>query len=619
MLGGYKGYLLRIDLGEEKVEKTELQEYLLKKYIGGSGLAARFLYEMVDKNTDPLGEENPLIYMTGPFTGSKVPASGRHEITALSPLTGIFGEGDVGGYWGKTLKEAGYDGIIFTGRSSRPVYVYIDGDKVEIKSAEKLWGLDTYKTDETLKEIYSNDIVTSCIGPAGENLVPLANIMHDGKDARAVGRAGLGAVMGSKNLKAVVVKGNEEIKINNLEKLMEKQKEILPTIVKSTEGMKELGTAGGVEGAEALGDLPIKNWQQGFFEKAEEISGLKMKNTILKSNYYCYSCPIGCGREVDFEKEDGTRIYGAGAEYETTGTMGSNLLIDDIEVIAEANFIANKLGLDTISTGQTIAFAMELNEEGIKPFADSKLEWGNGEALLEAIENIAYKRDLGDLLADGVKKLAEKIGQPEHPGAVHVKGLEFPAHDPRAFSSLAVGYATSNRGACHLQGATYTFEKGVLLPELGYTEKQDRFASEGKGVLNFHAQNLMSLMDSLKLCKFLLYGKVTLTDILDWIEQVIGWKMSVEELVLTGERLYNLKRMINNIRGVSREDDTLPSRILNDPRDDGDTRTRNYLPPLKEMLEEYYDIRGWDEEGKPNKEKLIELSLFEILSEEDTE
>lgn len=613
MLGGYTGKVLNIDLTEGIITEETFEEGVLRKFIGGSGLGAKILYERTTPDTEPLSPENPLIYMTGPLTGTKVPASGRHEITAISPLTGIFGEGDAGGTWGMNLKKAGFDGIIITGRAESPVYIFIQDGKARILDGRDLWGLDTFQTDQKIKEIHGQNSVVSCIGPAGEKQVLIAGIMHDGKDARAVGRTGLGAVMGAKNLKAVAVSGTGRIPVADEEGLRQNLKQVLPGIVEKTKTLGLLGTAGGVVPSETIGDLPIKNWKQGGWEDAEKISGQKMAETILRKRYYCGSCPIGCGRDVEIKEGPYKGVDGAGPEYETLGMLGSCCLINDLEAVAYAADLCNRYGLDTISTGGVIAFAMELYEHGLITKDDLggiELTWGNAGAAIELIKKIANKEGIGELLGMGVKKAADKIGGLAHEFAIHTKGLELPAHDPRAFNSLAVGYATSNRGACHLQGATYFFEKTATMPEIGYKEPQDRHGTEGKGRLNFYAQNIMCLMDSLKLCKFLLYGGVTLTMMTQWIKYVVGWDITVDELLETGERIFNLKRLYNTHRGISRKDDTIPMRILTQPR--RDKGAGENLPPFGKMLNEYYQIRGWTDEGIPKQETLKRLGLTEL-------
>ncbi len=616
MPAGYQNKIFTVDLSDRTITEEVFPEETLKQFLGGSGLAAKILYDRTDESTDPLGPKNPLIYMTGPFVGTPVPFSGRHHVTAKSPLTGIFGESDVGGRWGTALKKAGIDGLIIEGKANSPVYLFIHNRQIEFLDAQDVWGLDTYQTHDSLTAKHGKHCQVSCIGPAGERQILLANIAHDGRSARMAGRAGLGAVMGSKNLKALVVEGDLAVPVAEKDALMAYIRSIMPKIKDNTKGLSVLGTAVGVLGSESIGDLPLKNWKQGGWkEQAQRISGERMAETILHKRYYCGACPVGCGREVKISEGPYSGVEGAGPEYETLGMLGACCLVDDLEAVAYANELCNRFGLDTISTGSVIAFAMELYEHRMLPAEDLdgiKPEWGSAEAVIALIRKIAEQEGIGQVLGQGVKKAAEQIGGLAHEFAIHVKGLELPAHDPRSYNSLAVGYATSNRGACHLQGASYFFEKTATMPEVGYNEPQDRKGVEGKGRLNYHAQNIMCLLDSLKLCKFGLYGKLNLTDLTRFIHDVIGWNMSVAELLETGERIFTLKRLYNIRCGISRKDDTLPPRILSQPR--RDEGSGDNVPPLGRMLNEYYQIRGWNDEGIPTPETLERLRLGHLAA-----
>lgn len=613
--GGYTGKVLRVNLTDGSWRDEVFDDDTLRKYIGGSGLAAKILYEETDGQTDPLGPENVLIFMTGPLTGTKVPTSGRHAIVAKSPETGIWGESDIGGHFGVALKKAGYDGIIFNGKSPKPVYLWINDGKVEIRDAAHIWGKDTYEIDEIIKSETSPDAVITAIGPAGEKMVKIAAVMSDGKDGRAAARGGLGAVMGSKNLKAVAAWGSFKPSVHDSEKLKESMKRIVPGIVKNNKGMTDFGTTVSMEATEECGDLPIKNWREGSFaEGAKKTSGQTMAETVLVDNYYCGSCVVGCGRTVKVTSGKFAPVDGAGPEYETMASLGSYCMIDDLEAICLGNELCNKYGIDTISTGSVIAFAMECYEKGLITKEDAgglDLSWGNPDALIGLIHQIGQKKGLGAILGEGVRAAAEKIGGTAEEYAIHVKGLELPAHDPRAFFSLAVGYATSNRGACHLQAYSDSAEKGVTMPELGWEEPYDRFQVEGKGEMTAKMQNLCSLFDALKACKFLLWGGGRALHLHEWLNAVTGFDMSFEEFMQVGERLYNLKRMYNVRLGISRKDDTLPARILTHKRGSGGAA--DTLPPLGKMLNEYYTYRGWSEEGIPTEETLKKLDLEFVL------
>ena len=611
-LKGYTGKILNIDLTHSRVRTEDLKEEWLNQFIGGSGLGAKYLFEMTDEKTDPLGHENPLIFMTGPFTGTPVPLSGRHAVVSLSPLTAIFGESDVGGTWGAYLKKAGYDGIIVTGKSEKPVYIWVNDEKVEIRDASHFWGKDTYDIDPLLKAETHEKAVISAIGQAGENQVLLATIMTDGRDGRAAGRCGMGAVMGSKNLKAIAVYGTRKVPVFHPEEVDRLQKGYSAMINKNAENFRKYGTAGALSTFESMGTLPLQNWKfvGRWEESAEKINGFTLSETLLTGRYFCDACILGCGRRVKIDHGPYAGVDGAGPEYETLALLGSNCLIDNLEALCYANELCNRFGLDTISTGGAIAFGMEAFEKGLIDREDTggiELRWGSSEALIEMIKMIAHKKGFGEVLGKGVRKAAETIGKNSVEFAMHIKGLELPAHDPRGYNAGATGFATSSRGACHLAGLSHTFERVLKSPEMGIPEPLDRYQVEGKGILAAKSQNLMGMMDSLKLCKFILFGGITITHILKWYGDVTGREMTIDDFVKTGERIFNLKRLYNVRLGISRKDDTLPFRSLTFKRT-GKGLTPN-LPPLGQMLSEYYEYRGWSEDGIPTPEKLKELGL----------
>jgi aldehyde:ferredoxin oxidoreductase len=419
--------------------------------------------------------------------------------------------------------------------------------------------------------------------------------------------------MGSKNLKAIVVYGTGNVIVGFPEKVENLPKEFAPQIIKNGESMKKYGTAGALSTFEAMGTLPIKNW--GFVgrweESAEKINGFTMAETVLTGRYFCDACVLGCGRRVKIEKGPYASVNGAGPEYETLALLGSNCLIDNLEALCFANELCNRYGLDTISTGGVIAFAMEAYEKGFINNEDTggvELKWGSVNALIEMIKAIAHKKGIGELFGRGVKKASEVIGKNSVEFAMHIKGLELPAHDPRGYNAGAVGFATASRGACHLAGLSHTFERRLNAPEIGIPETLDRFQVEGKGILAAKSQNVMGMMDSLKLCKFILFVGITLTNIMEWYYYVTGKEMTIENFMKTGERIFNLKRLYNVKLGISRKDDFLPIRSLT-LRRIGKGLTPN-LPPLSQMLGEYYEYRGWSEDGIPMSKKLKELELF---------
>lgn len=609
-MNGYFGRMLVVDLTKRTADVESLDESLFRKYIGGSGLGSYLLARTVPPAADPLSPENALIFSVGPFCLTKVPTSGRHQVLTLSPLTGIFAESDVGGRWGGAFHGAGYEALVIRGRSETPVSLIVTERGAEFEDASRLWGRDTVETYDFYKEKYPTS-ETACIGVAGERLVKIACLMHDGRHARAAGRCGIGAVLGSKNLKAVVAVPSATLKKAYFDEagLNASTVKMAAQLPAKAELISKFGTVGSIEGAQTVGDLPVKNWALGSFGEATSgISGQSLTATgRLAKRYFCRQCTIGCGRTVLLS--DGQP--GAGPEYETTAMFGSNCLIGDMEAIIKANELCNRLGLDTISTGGTISFLMEAYERGEMRGTDLQgvaPEWGKGEVLVRLVELIGKREGIGEMLGEGVARASKSFGDSSY--AIHSKGLEFPAHDPRAYNSMGLSYATSNRGACHLQGMTYGFEKGLTFPERGFDVPQDRFGLERKEELVARSQDLMSLLDSLKVCKFSQYGGARATDFLGWLNSLTGWDMGMDEFLEAGERIFNLKRQYNAALGVTRKDDTLPRRILEETKGGG--AGENLPPPFQASLDEYYRLRGWDENGVPKRETLERLGLDPI-------
>ncbi len=612
MSNGHWGRLLRVNLTTRQVTQETIAPATLRKYIGGVGLAARLLYDETDAATGPLSPHNPLIFAVGPFTGTRIPMTGRHVVAALSPLTGLWGESDCGGAWGWELKATGFDALVITGAAAAPVYLWIDGDSVEVRDAAHLWGLDCYEIESRVRAETSPQAQVSAIGPAGESLVRLAAIMHDGSHGRAAGRCGLGAVMGSKRLKAIAVRGDRRVAVADDEALKSALRDLVPMIQKGTMRMHNFGTMGGLETIHTLGDLPIKNWVLGEWEAgARATSGPRMAETIVTGRYACRGCMVACGREVRISQGPYAGIEGAGPEYETTAAFGSLCLNDDLNAIAAANELCNRLGVDTISTGAAIAFAMECHELGVLGDTEGlDLSWGRASTIVELVRRIGRRQGrLGTLLGQGVRQAAADLGGLAEECAIHTKGLEFPMHDPRAYFGMATSYATSPRGACHLAGMTHPYERVAAIPEAGFPESPDRFAWERKGELSAVTQDLMCLFDSLKMCKFAVFGGISATHVLGLLNAVMGWDkpMGMREFLQTGERISNLKRLFNVRLGATRKDDTLPPRILSHKR--GGVGAADALPPLGVMLSDFYAHRGWDEFGIPRPEKLTELGL----------
>ncbi|MBC8385941.1 MAG: aldehyde ferredoxin oxidoreductase family protein [Candidatus Cloacimonetes bacterium] len=587
---GWMGKILKIDLSSGKKNILELDKDLCKKYLGGRGLGVKLYTEMCPPGIDPFSPENALIFMTGPLTGT-VMTSGRFQVISKSPLTNTIFDSSSGGVFGAILKRTGYDGIIFTGKAEKPVYIYLTENDFEIRDAVHLWGKDTHDTkDQILKETSEKASVAG-IGPAGENLVLLASIMND--KGRTAGRGGLGAVMGSKNLKAIAVNGNIPVSIRYPEKLKELNSRLDRLIDKNPvtgKSLQILGTSVLVNVINAHGMFPTENFRRGVFNDAEGISGEKIEETILQNRSACFRCPIACGRNTKTLSKKGE-----GPEYESVWAFGAHLGVNDLQKATEANYACNELGLDTISTGSTIGCAMELSEKGVFP---EVLNWGDSDKLVQLVHDIAYQKGIGKDLGLGSKRLSEKYGKPEL--SMQVKGLEIPAYDPRGAQGQALAYATSNRGGCHMRAY-------MIGPEiLGHPVFMDRYSIEGKPELVALFQDISATVDSLVLCRFLQFavGVSTFTEMLN---HVTGEDFTDDELIQIGKRIYTLERKFNAENGFTRNDDLLPKRFLTEKLEEGSSRNR--VVQLDEMLDKYYKIRGWDEDGVPTRETLDKLYI----------
>jgi aldehyde:ferredoxin oxidoreductase len=604
---GYLGKLLWVNLSSGKISVATLDEATAQSYLAGSGLGAKLIHDRLKSIKGPLDPSNPLCLMPGLLCGTVVPGANRTMVCALSPATNAWGEARAGGAWAPMLKYAGYDGVIFTGKAKKPVYVWIEDAQVEIRPAEKLWGKGFFETDERLLQATHKDAIVAGIGPAGEKLSRMACVMFEGQYARAAGRTGMGAVMGSKNLKAVVVRGTGGVPVADPVGLMKRSAAYGGKEKQRFKRNFELGTAGGVMGVEAVGDMPIHNFMGGrWTQKAERISGQTMFKKYGRHERSCLACPSNCTLVVDIPD---TRV-GHAPEYETIGAFGSMCENDSIEVIAKCNELCNDYGLDTISAGNTIAFAMEAFEKGLLTEADLggiRLTWGSGEAMIALLHKMGRREGIGDVLADGTKVAAKRLGKDFGDMVVEVKGVEIPMHDPRAYWSNAVNYAVANRGACHMEGVTFTVESGLPFPDLGYTTPMDPYITDGKAQLAVKMHDLMVLYDGLGICKFYIVVSYGPTIMAEWLNYCTGWKVTPDELMRTAERAFTLKRMINVARGLSRKDDTLPKRLLAVPqRDDiGPVDPQG----MERMLTEYYHLRGWDAKGAPTKERLKALQL----------
>lgn len=610
---GYCGKYLRVNLSTGEIKEEYFSKEVLRKYIGGSGLGAKIICEETDETTDPLGPDNVLTFFTGPLVGTAAPNFGRYQASAKSPLTNSFGEGNSGGTWGTIIKHAGVDGIIFNGASLKPVYLFIEDGIASLKNAENLWGMDTFETDARLKETHGKKTASLIIGPAGENLVRMACIINDGTDARAIGRCGLGAVMGSKKLKAVSVVGTGRPNVADQDKLKDSVSKWAKVINTNMEVMGKYGTSCGLEGSENIGDLPVKNWKDGNFD-ISDLTGQVQAEKILTKRYFCGQCVIGCGRTVQIKEGKYAGIEQGGPEFETIGMLGSNCLIKDMNAVQKLNELCNRYGVDTISGGAALSFAMEAYETGVitKEMTNGdEILWGDVDACIKLLKKITYREDIGNILAEGTRKAGKILGGIAPEMSVDVKGLELPAHDPRASYATGLQYATSTRGACHLNSLTSDLSLGGGTCGFGFMEPQEynRFELGDKEIqlVNIH-QNVMAMLDSLTCCKFLMFGLGAdfLSTILDWINFTTGWDMTQKEFLESGERIFNLKRQYQVKCGITRKDDILPTRMTKRRLTGG---SPDNIPDVNIVIDRYYEVRGWDIYGRPTQQLLERLGL----------
>lgn len=601
---GYVGKILRVNLSDSSISEENLDIEKAKKFIGARGLGAKIMFEEVDPKVDALSPENKLIIATGPCTGYTMPTGGRYMVMTKSPLTGTLAFANSGGRWGAEFKFTGNDVIIFEGKAEKPVYLYIEDDKVEIRDAGHLWGKRVSETTEILKNETDKNAKVMCIGPAGERLSLISAIMNDVD--RAAGRGGVGAVMGSKNLKAVVVRGTKKLEYADTAKskavAMEKIK-ILKDNPVAGNGLPTYGTAVLVNIINENGVLPVKNFQGSYAPKADDISGETLRETSLVRNSACYRCTIGCGRWVKLK--DGREV--GGPEYETIWAFGSDCDNYDLESINEANELCNEYGLDTISAGATIAAAMELREKGLikdEEIAGDglSLDWGDSKAIVEWTRKMGEREGFGYELAKGSYRLCDEHGAPEL--SMTVKKQELPAYDPRGIQGHGITYAVSNRGACHVKGY-------MISPEiLGQPEKLDRFELKGKPAYAKVFHDLTAVVDSLGLCIFTTFG-LGAQDFVDMANACYGEEVfDVNSLMEAGDRIWTLEKLYNLRAGIDKDDDTLPKRLLEDEIADGPSK--GWVHKLSELLPEYYEVRGWDRTTSvPTDETLKKLGIEE--------
>jgi len=595
--------LLRVNLSTKTVKKEAVPERILRDYVGGRGVATKLLMDNTDPGADALAPANPLIFATGPVTGTYAPTAGRYMVVTKSPLTGAVASSNSGGYWGPALRYAGYDYLMFEGASKEPVYLYVNDDTVEIRDAKHLWGKIVDDTENMVREATHPEARVACIGPGGENLARTACVMND--KGRAAGRSGVGAVMGAKKLKAVAVLGSKGLTIANPGAFKDAVLKGRDKLVAgpTTGGLTMLGTAGTVSYMNMVGMLPTNNFQQGVFAEAEAVDGPVVKEQFMTRNRGCHSCMIHCGRVTKITGHGQFDGHGEGPEYETIYGLGTDCGVGNLAAVIKANYLCNEYGLDTLEAGCAIATAMELAEKGHLPESDVgfPLKFGDPEAVIKLLEAQAYRTGtLGNLLAEGGYRLAEHYGHPEL--FMGSKKQGFAAYDPRGSVGMGLAYATSNRGACHLRGYTVSVE------HFGNPVKLDPFTTDEKPYWLSIMQNTTSFVDSAGICLFSTFDMDPGTDVMSMVSEVWGQDMGTpEDMLKIGERVWNLERLFNNAAGLTRADDSLPPRITSEPLTEG--ASKGHVVDLQPMLDEYYQLRGWDAQGQPTAAKLQELGI----------
>ncbi|HIQ13129.1 MAG TPA: aldehyde ferredoxin oxidoreductase [Thermoprotei archaeon] len=605
MVYGYGNRIAFIDLTKGKVKIRKPKESILKEYIGGKGLGARLLYDMLPPKIDPLSPSNILIFAVGPLTGTGAPASARGVIVTKSPATWTFNDSNGGGFFTSYMKLAGYDALVFLGRAEKLSYVYIDHDgKIHIRDATHISGYGVYATEDTLKdEVGDKDAKVASIGPAGENLVKIAGVVVDKHHIHA--RGGSGAVMGSKNLKAVVVsadKNNPRYELAYPDEFNEFNRRYIKEKIFSEEysWAKDGGTPVIVQWSNEAGLFPTKNFQDGVFDGWEDISAEILKS-YRTSKAACYRCTIACRNLVKIRHEKFGEVFIDGPEYETIAMVGGSTGLGDFKAIVSLNALLDDMGMDSISAGNIIGYVMELYEKGYISKDDLgglEAKWGDPDVEHELVKMIAYRRGFGDIMAEGVKGIASYIGGDSYKFAIEVKGLEYPAYDPRGSYSMALAYATSDRGACHLRAWS--------IVEEAFGDK-DPYIVEGKAEIVIRLQDLNAIKWSMVWCDFL---AINYEDMSTYLRLATGWDLKPEELRYRGEKIWNLIRLFNLREGFTRRDDYAPYRILHEPLKSGPAKDKVIgVDNFNKMLDEYYRLRGWNKDGVPLKKTLRRLRL----------
>ncbi len=599
---GYTGKILDVDLTSATLSEAELDPYLANDYMGGKGFGAKILYDQLPPRCEPLSADNILVFATGPLTGTLAPSSGRFEVCTKSPATGLWLDSNCGGYFGPELKFAGYDMIIVRGKANAPLMLVIDDDKFELRPAADLWGTDTITTHRQIKATFGKDFKVSCIGQAGENGVLIAGIISE---YRALGRGGAGAVMGSKNLKAIAVRGNGNIPIFNPDVFMKTCREAFNELANNPDtggGRQKYGTNVILSLMDEVGIHPVRNFQKGKFAGADRVNEDVVEEYYVR-NKACFGCPIYCSKIAEVKEGKYKGSFTEGPEYENVWSFGANCENVDVGAIIQAEYLCDYYGLDGISAGNVIGFLMECVEKGLLKESDIgfPMSFGNDESIINAIHHIGKGEGPGKRWGQGVKKLAQQI-EGAHEFAMHVKGLELPAYDPRGSTGMALAYATSDRGGCHLRS-------WPIGDELLATEgRMDLVSLEFKAELVKTQQDLFGMINCSGMCLFATFA-VNLKQITPFLHAVTGLDVysSSEEVMKVGERVNNLVRLFNIREGLTRDLDTLPKRFFSEPLEEGPSRGR--VVRLDQLMDEYYMVRGWDVSGVPGEDKLKELGI----------
>ncbi len=618
MANAFMGKILRVDLAQGSITIEPTRMEWTRQFLGGVGLATRYYYEQVPAGIDPLGPQNDMIVMTGPLTGTTSASASRYSVVAKSPQTGMWGQANSGGTFGPALKRSGYDGVIFEGISPEPVYLWLENGKAELRDASHIWGKTVPETEELLQAQSKKSLKVASIGPAGENLVRYAAIMND--KHRAAGRCGMGAVMGSKRVKAIACAGNESIQLAHPERfnqVVRQQREYMDESLLKV-GFDTFGTNMVADMVNVRGGYPNRNWQRGEFELLDEINAEAITDKILIEGVRCFACPVACGRSTEIREGKWKGHHGEGPEYETTNMLGAQCEVADLNAITMANYRCNEYGLDTISTGATIAFAMECYERGILDEGQTNgkaLRFGDADLVVDLVEKIAYRREIGDLLAEGTRVMAERLGQGSEHFAMQVKGLELPAYDPRAAKITGLGYVTASRGGDHMTGYIQLptfFDMPFLIVEDSLI--RDPFeANPAEVQVLIDLENALTVLDAVGGCKFMGI-LLTAEDLSALIASATGWDFDVAEFRKSGERIFNLTRACCVREGMGREQDVLPGRLMSDALPSGPAEGMLIDQDTLEMLKDaYYQARGWDlQNGIPSEAKLQELALEQI-------